>query len=187
MKFRQKSVTTKKIIVKPRYEEWRLIIGQLGISVLWTWQLLDLGFQFLRHECVVFWILCHQPFVIFFCLASGFWFQPRSWQIFGLGIALSCSSGQSFWRVTFLIDPTRNQNLKFTSLEEATSIPLRGISLKGVCRETKTAHFHQIFQLSTPDRAVGIAHVSLKMGPAFQCIKHFFYNLYIKYKITNVQ
>ena len=54
MKFRQKSVTTKKNIVKPRYEEWRLIIGQLGISVLWTWQLLDLGFQFLRQECVVF-------------------------------------------------------------------------------------------------------------------------------------
>lgn len=74
MKFRKKSVTTKKIIVKPRYEEWRLIIGQLGISVLWTWQLLDLGFQFLPQECVVFWILCHQPFVIFFCLASGFWF-----------------------------------------------------------------------------------------------------------------
>ena len=123
----------------------------------------------------------------FLCLASGFWFQPRSWQIFGLGIALSCSSGQSFWRVTFLIDPTRNQNLQFTSLEEATSIPLRGISLNGVCRETKTAHFHQIFQLSTPDRAVGIAHVSLKMSPAFQCIKHFFYNLYVKYKITNVQ
>ena len=59
MKFRKKSVTTKKIIVKPRYDEWRLIIGQLGISVLWTWQLLDLGFQFLPQECVVFWILCH--------------------------------------------------------------------------------------------------------------------------------
>lgn len=124
MKFRQSSVTTKKIIVKPyRYEEWRLIIGQLGISVLWTWQLLESGFQFLRQGCVVFWILCHQPFVIFFCLASGFWFQPRLWQIFGLGIALSCSSGRSFWRVTFLIDPKRNQNLKFTSLEQATSIP----------------------------------------------------------------
>ena len=97
-----------------------------------------------------------------------------------------------FWAILLASDisnrpPTRNQNLKFTSLEEATSIPLRGISLKGVCRETKTAHFHQIFQLSTPDRAVGIAHVSLQMGPAFQCIKHFFYNLYIKYKITNVQ
>ena len=54
MKSTQSSVTTEKIIVKPSYEESRLIIGQLGISVLWIWQLLELGFQFLHQECDVF-------------------------------------------------------------------------------------------------------------------------------------
>ena len=54
MKSTQSSVTTEKIIVKPSYEELRLIIGQWGISVLWIWQLLELGFQFLHQECDVF-------------------------------------------------------------------------------------------------------------------------------------
>jgi len=54
MKSRQSSVTTEKVIVKPSYEEWGLIIGQLGISVLWIWQLLEFGFQFLHQECDVF-------------------------------------------------------------------------------------------------------------------------------------
>lgn len=52
MKFGQKSVTTKKIIVKPRYEEWRLIIGQLGISVFMDMATFGFGFSvFMSRMC----------------------------------------------------------------------------------------------------------------------------------------
>ena len=90
-----------------------------------------------------------QPFAIFFCLASGFWFQPRSWQVFGFGIALSCSSGRSFWGVTFLIDATcKKPKSKIHFPRRGDKYPLRGIPLKGVRRETKTTHFHQILRIT---------------------------------------
>ena len=172
MKSRQISVTTEKIIVKPGYEEWRLIIGYwefqfYGYDNFWNWVfsfcIKNVMFLDFVSSTICNFLLFSLWLLVSTTIMAGFWI----W---------SCAFLQ-FWAIFLGSDisktPYKKPKSKIHFPRRGDKYPLRGISLKGVCRETKTAHFHQIFQLSTPGRAVGIAYVSLKMGPTFQCIKIF--------------